>query len=613
MHVELLAPARDRSCGEIAINAGADAVYIGAPRFGARQNAANSVADIGLMVKHAHRYQSRVYVALNTVLLERELPEAVALLHQLYEVGVDGAIIQDLGLLEADLPPIPLIASTQTNAHNLEKVWFLEAAGFSRVILARELCIAEIAQIRAHTKIELEAFVHGALCVCYSGQCYLSHAIGGRSANRGECAQPCRKRFSLVDGQGKTYANAHLLSVKDLNRIRVLGDLLDAGVTSFKIEGRLKDEVYVANTVAAYRQALDDCLHARRMPTCTDRMTLAFTPDLDASFNRGYVEGFVQGDQKMASLDTPKAMGIPVGTVLGKKGNTVEINADEQLSPGDGLCFFSPQGNLAGTSVQSVLDKTIVVNDATDIVSGATLYRNYSQQFHLAVKKGAQRKVPVRMKLETVEAGLLLVVEDVMGNRGTALLSGPLESPRNRELAKTKWLAQLEKTGATEFVCDGIELGDTVAAFVPVAVMNDLRRRGLDALREARLLSIPALVKGEKRPVPCLPEILDSTYNITNSKAEQLHRRFGAKQITPGPETGTAVAAGRVMISKYCLRRELGACLRLPSGKNLPTDLYLATEDGKEHLRLHFDCESCRMHVIRDKAYLPRASGHRPR
>ena len=601
MPIELLAPARDRTCGKIAIDAGADAVYMGAPRFGARRNAANSVADIKLMVDYAHRYQSRVYVALNTVLLERELPEAVALLHQLHEVGVDGAIIQDLGLLEADLPPIPLIASTQTHAHGVEKVQFLEAAGFSRVILARELSIREMGQIRAHTKIELEAFVHGALCVSYSGQCYLSHAIGGRSANRGECAQPCRKRYRLVDGQGRTHANAHLLSMKDLNRIRVLGDLLDAGITSFKIEGRLKDEAYVANTVAAYRRALDDCLEARHMPGCTDKITFSFTPDLDTTFHRGHVEGFAQGGKTMASLDTPKAMGIPVGTATRIRGNAVEIDATEPLSPGDGLCFFSPEGNLDGTLVQSVLAGAIVVNDATGIVPGTTLRRNHSRQFHLAVKKGVQRKVPVRMKLEAVEAGLLLIVEDSTGNRGSSLLPGPFESPRNRELAETKWKTQLEKTGATEFVSDGVELGDTAVPFVPVAVMNDLRRRGLDALRQARLRSIPTLVKREKRPVPCLPETLDSTYNITNSKAEQLHRRFGAKQIAQGPEAGATLAAGRVMISRYCLRRELGACLLLPSGKSLPTDLHLATEDGNENMRLLFDCEACRMHVIRDK------------
>ncbi|HYW81349.1 MAG TPA: U32 family peptidase, partial [Thermoguttaceae bacterium] len=586
---------------EIAINAGADAVYMGAPKFGARRNAANSVADIAWMVEYAHRYQARVYVALNTVLLERELDEAVVLLHQLHDVGVDGAIIQDLGLLETGLPPIPLIASTQTHAHSVEKVQFIEAAGFSRVILARELSIREMKEIRAHTKIELEAFVHGALCVSYSGQCYLSHAIGGRSANRGECAQPCRKRFRLVDGQGRVHANAHLLSMKDLNRIRVLGDLLDAGITSFKIEGRLKDEAYVANTVAAYRQALDDCLEARHMPSCTDRITAAFTPNLDVTFHRGHVNGFAQESETMASLDTPKSMGIPIGAAIGKKGNTIEIHATEPLSPGDGLCFFSPEGNLAGTSVQAVRDNAVVVNDATGIVPGTMLHRNHSQQFQLAVKKGVQRKVPVRMRLQADEAGLLLIVKDSAGNGGTSLLTGPLQSPRNPELAETKWKAQLEKTGSTEFVCNAVELPDAGVPFVPVAVMNDLRRRGLDALREARLLSIPKLAQGEKRPAACLPETLDSSYNITNSKAEHLHRRFGAKQIARGPETGEPIAADRVMISKYCLRRELGACLLQPSGKNLPTDLHLETEDGKEDLRLHFDCKACRMHVIRDK------------
>lgn len=599
-NVELLAPAKDLKCGEIAVSAGADAVYMGAPRFGARRNASNSIADLGAMVEYAHRYQSRVYVTLNTVLLERELPEAVALLHQLYNVGVDAAIIQDLGLLEMDLPPIPLIASTQTHAHSVEKVQFLEAAGFSRAILARELSIEEMRQIRANTTIELETFVHGALCVSYSGQCYLSHAIGGRSANRGECAQPCRKRYHLVDGQGRVHASGHLLSTKDLNRIRVLGDLLDAGITSFKIEGRLKDETYVANTVAAYRHALDDCLESRHMPGCTDRIALPFTPDLDATFHRGYVEGFARGDETMASFDTPKAMGVPVGTALGKKGNTVEIDATEPLFPGDGLCFFSSEGNLAGTSVQSVEGNAIVVNDATSIVSGTALYRNHSQQFHRAVKKGIQRKVPVRMRLKTIEAGVLLTVEDSVGNRGTSLLPGPLESPRNQELAVTKWKTQLEKTGGTEFVCDEVELEDAEIPFVPVAAMNDLRRRGLDALRDARLRSIPTLAKVEKRPVPCLPETLDFTYNITNSKAEQLYREFGAKQIAPGPEAGAPIT-GPVMISKYCLRRELGACLLQPSGKNLPADLHLVTEDGKENLRLHFDCATCKMHVIRDK------------
>ncbi|HLA83858.1 MAG TPA: U32 family peptidase [Thermoguttaceae bacterium] len=601
MPVELLAPARDRTCGEIAVNAGADAVYIGAPRFGARRNAANSVADVGLLVNHAHRYQARVYVTVNTVLLERELDEAVALLRQLYEVGVDAAIIQDLGLLEADLPPLPLIASTQTHAHGLEKVQFLEAAGFSRVILARELSIPEIAEIRARTTIELEAFVHGALCVCYSGQCYLSHAVGGRSANRGECAQPCRKRYRLVDAHGKTHANGHLLSPKDLNRIRRLGDLLDAGVTSFKIEGRLKDAAYVANTVAAYRRALDDCLAARRVPGCTDRISYAFTPNLDVTFHRGYVEGFAEGDAAMACLDAPKAIGTPVATVLGRKENTVEIHPAEPLSPGDGLCFFSPDGTLAGTCVQSVQNNTIVVNDAAGIVPGAVLHRNHSRQFHQAVKKGVQRKVPIRMRLEPVAAGLRLTVEDAVGNQGTATLSGPFDSPRNPLLARTKWKEQLEKTGTTEFVCEGVELPDAAAPFVPVAAMNDLRRRGLDALRAARRRSIPALTKGEMRPVACLPEVLDSTYNVTNSKAQRLHRRFGAKQITPGPEAGGPIAAGRVMISKYCLRRELGACLLWPSAKNLPTDLYLAAEDGKERLRLRFDCEACGMHVIREK------------
>jgi len=422
---ELLAPAQNLECGLAAIDAGADAVYIGAARFGARAKAGNSLADIEALAQHAHTYWARVYVTLNTLLYDDELPQAVRLAHQLHDIGVDALIIQDVGLLECDLPPIPLIASTQMHNHTPERVAFLEAVGFRRVILARELSLAQIKAIRQATTIELETFVHGALCVSYSGQCLMSYAIGGRSGNRGECAQPCRRVHSLVDGNGAVIVkDRHLLSLRDFNLSAHLGDLLDAGVTSFKIEGRLKEKTYVVNVVSAYRRALDRELAARDLAkSSSGRSSVDFTPDLNKTFNRGYTTYYLHGRaEPPGSIDTPKMVGEVVGEVVAVDRRSFRLAPGAtELRNGDGLCFFDAEGVLQGTVVNAVNGSTITPNSMEHIRKGTRIYRNHDHVYLRQLEKSQPaRTIAVQFTLEESPEGFTLTAEDEDGIRSIA-------------------------------------------------------------------------------------------------------------------------------------------------------------------------------------------------
>ncbi len=365
--IELLAPAKNRACGIAAIDHGADAVYIGGPKFGARAAAANSLDDIAHLVNYAHRFRAKVYVAVNTLLENDELEQAVALCHRLYGLGVDALIIQDLGLFASELPPIPLHSSTQMNNRTVEKVRFLEQIGFSQVVLARELSLTEIQAIAAATTVPLEIFVHGALCVAYSGQCYISEVMAGRSANRGECAQFCRHMFTLKDGTGKTVAkDRYLLSLKDLNLSCRLADLIDAGVSSLKIEGRLKDENYVKNVTAAYRVALDRILDAREdvVRASSGRCRFAFTPDPERSFSRGQTDHFlVTPRNTVAEIRTPKSIGKRLGRVVAVDVHSFTLDGVEPVHNGDGLCFFHPKTGLIGFKVNRVEGRSISPKD----------------------------------------------------------------------------------------------------------------------------------------------------------------------------------------------------------------------------------------------------------
>ncbi|HEY3417274.1 MAG TPA: U32 family peptidase, partial [Armatimonadota bacterium] len=425
-HIELLAPAKDLECGMTAIDCGADAVYIGAAHFGAREAAGNSVEDITALTRYAHRYWAKVYVTINTLLHDEEIPEALRLITQLYEAGIDGLIIQDPGLLECKLPPLPLIASTQMHNSTPEKVAFLEGVGFQRAILPRELGLEEIREIRRKTNMELEFFIHGSLCVCYSGQCYLSYAMGGRSGNRGQCAQPCRKVYTLLDSRGQAVVrNKHLLSLRDLNLSAHLAELIEAGICSFKIEGRLKDRAYIANIVGYYRTLLDGVLADLGMRKgSSGAVALGFAPDPTKTFNRGYTTHFLHGRGKPdASIDTPKMIGEPIGRVTTISRRDITVDSSVELHNGDGICFFDRAGELHGTAINGIFGKRFSLLNPDGVEEGMRLYRNHDHEFLTNVQKShPERQVAVTFTLREAPEGFLLQAVDEDGNNAEFML-----------------------------------------------------------------------------------------------------------------------------------------------------------------------------------------------
>ncbi len=605
--VELLAPARDLECGMAAIDCGADAVYIGAPRFGARAAAGNSLEDIAALARHAHKFWARVYATLNTLLFDDELAPACRIAWQLHESGVDGLIIQDTGLLECDLPPLPLIASTQMHNHTPERVAFLERAGFRRAILARELTLEEIRAIRrAAPAIELECFVHGALCVCYSGQCLLSYALGGRSGNRGQCAQPCRRAYTLVDAEGQALAGEqHLLSLRDLNLSERLPDLLAAGVTSFKIEGRLKDRTYVANVVAYYRARLDEALRAAGFARSSSGTSSAgFEPNLAKTFNRGYTAYFLDGrGETVGSPETPKMAGEKVGRVVrlgeaagrvaGVAADSFTIDGAVELHPGDGLAFFGRDGRLRGTTVNAVRGRTVFPQKMEGIEPGTAIHRNHDHAF-LSRVAGArpERRIEVRM---TLRAGPVLEAVDEDGNRAEVAM-GPLISAEKPEAALATLRRQMAKTGETEFACAGVEVALDPVPFVPVSALNALRREVLDRLRAARETNRPRQQGGIVPDDTPYPESeLSCLGNVLNAKAEAFYHRHGVERIEWAAESGLDLHGRRVMTTRYCIREQLGLCGKTERPRISPP-LALIDDEGRR-LELRFDCERCAMEV----------------
>jgi putative protease len=599
--IELLAPARDLACGLTAIDCGADAVYIGAERFGARAKAGNSLDDIEALARHAHSCWSKVYVTVNTLLYDDELPQAVNLLHQLYEIGVDGAIIQDAGLLECDLPPLPLIASTQMHNHSPERVAFLEQVGFQRAILARELSLEQIRAIRqTTTNIELESFVHGALCVCYSGQCYLSYAIGGRSGNRGECAQPCRRRYSLADADSKVLVrDRYLLSLRDLNLSDHLAELIDAGVTCFKIEGRLKDEAYVANVVSAYRRRIDAVLETKGLrKSSSGYSTINFEPDLAKTFNRGYATHFLHGrGEPPGSIDTPKMMGEFVGQVVAVKGKSFTLDTDVELHSGDGICFFAGR-ELQGSVVNAVHGHTVTSQEIEGIQKGTRIYRNHDHAFLKQLRKGrAERKIAVRLKLEETPTGFILKAtdEDDSAAVGELTCDKTLAEKPERALATVE--KQLRKMGDTEFICAELEIAWKKPTFLPVSALNQLRREVLEKLTMVRAQNRPVLQATiYKTDAPYPEKTLSYLGNVLNQSAAAFYRRHGVEEIAPAAESGLDMHGKRAMLTRYCIKHQLGIC---PQENDIPAmkePLYLIDEDGHKY-RLRFNCAACEMEV----------------
>ena len=487
--IELLSPAKDLNCGMEAVNHGADAVYIGAPKFGARAAAGNSLEDIRRLCDYAHLFGVRIYVALNTILKEDELDEARRLVWSLYEAGADALIVQDMALMQMELPPIPLHASTQTDNRTVEKVRFLEKSGFTQVVLARELSLEEIRRIASETEVSLEVFVHGALCVSFSGQCYLSAALSGRSANRGECAQYCRLPYTMVDADGKVIAgNKHLLSLKDMNRSDDLEALMDAGVSSFKIEGRLKDVSYVKNVTAYYRQRLDEILERRPEYTraSVGRSRYTFTPQVEKSFNRGFTSFYLQGrTSDVAAFDTPKSLGEFIGTVKEIRGNSFTVAGLVPLNNGDGLAFFNTRGELEGFRVNRVENNRVYPQEMPRLSPKMKLYRNYDQQFEkLLSKPSAERKIGVRVIFSDNSFGFSLEMEDEEGARVT--LSRPFDKKPAKKAQADNIRVQLSRLGNTLFEARAIEVNLTDNWFVPSSLLTDMRREAVDLLLSDR-------------------------------------------------------------------------------------------------------------------------------
>lgn len=602
--IELLSPAKDLNCGIEAVNHGADAVYIGAPKFGARAAAGNSLEDIRTLCDYAHQFGVRVYVALNTILKEDELEEAQRLVWSLYEAGADALIVQDMALMQMDLPPVPLHASTQTDNRTVEKVHFLEQAGFTQVVLARELSLDEIRRIASETDVALEVFVHGALCVSFSGQCYLSAALSGRSANRGECAQYCRLPYTMVDADGKIIAdNKHLLSLKDMNRADELEALMDAGVSSFKIEGRLKDVSYVKNVTAYYRKKLDEILKRRpeyvRVSSGVSRYT--FTPQVEKSFNRGFTSFYLHGrTPDVTAFDTPKSLGEFVGTVKEIRGNSFTVAGLTPLNNGDGLVFFNARGELDGFRVNRVVDNRVYPQEMPRLSPKMKLYRNYDQQFEkLLSKPSAVRKIGVSMTFTDNPGGFSLEMKDGSGARITVVRLFAKELAEKEQTDNIR--VQLAKLGNTLFEAEKIEVNLTDNWFVPSSLLADMRREAVNLLLSDRRIRYPRELSRKPDSVakPLFPQ-QQLTYlgNVANTRARSFYQEHGVKTIDPAFEL-KAPDHVPLMFSKHCLRYSMGWCPTYQKKKSpFREPYYLLYKEVR--LRLMFDCKHCQMLVLKE-------------
>lgn len=600
--IELLAPAKDLGCGIEAVRHGADAVYIGAPKFGARAAAGNSTDDIHSLCEYAHLYGARIYVALNTILREEELPEAEKLIWEIYQAGADALIVQDMGITRLNLPPIPLHASTQTDNRTVEKVRFLEAAGFTQVVLARELSLNEIRRIANKTNVVLEVFVHGALCVSYSGQCYLSAAMCGRSANRGECAQWCRLPYTMVDDDGREIVrDKHLLSLKDMNRSGELEALLDAGVSSLKIEGRLKDVSYVKNVTAYYRKKLDAIL-SRRDEYCRaswGESTYTFEPSVEKSFNRGFTSFFLHGrETNITAFDTPKSLGEPVGMVKELKVRSFTVAGIKPLNNGDGLTFFNSRGELEGFRVNKVEANRVFPLDMPDIKPKTLLYRNYDQVFEkLLSKPSAERRLRAKMELLNNPFGFTLVMEDETGARVM------IAEPSNKEFARGDQAdnirRQLSKLGNTPFESISVEVKMAENWFVPSSFLAELRRKAVEKMLKAHNIRYGReYARGQKEEMPYLEHSLTYLGNVSNSLAVAFYKAHGVDTIDEAFELRPSEDVP-LMFSRHCLRFSMGWCPVHQKGKSpFKEPYYLIYKNNR--LRLQFDCKQCRMLVYRD-------------
>ena len=600
--IELLSPAKNLEVGVAAINHGADAVYIGGPSFGAREKVGNSIEDIEKLCNHAAVYDAKVYVTLNTLLFDNELEQARKIAWDCYNAGVDALIVQDMSLLMMDMPPIALHASTQCNNTTAEKVKFLEDVGFKQVVLARELSIDEIKEIRSKTTVPLEFFVHGALCVSYSGQCYLSHVIGHRSANRGACAQPCRLAWNLEDESGKLLiANRHLLSLRDMNNSNNLEELIDAGITSFKIEGRLKDADYVKNTTAYYRRALDEIIGRRSDLERASRgvSTPSFEPNLGKSFSRGFTDYFIHGRQKNIDAPfTPKSMGEHIGEIkrIDGKRVTVKLKEDITLHNGDGLCFLDENKQLQGFNVNGV-EKNVVLASSALTSSCADLYRNFDIIWQRSVDAShGNRKIAIKLRMaETADGFSLTAVDENVG----VCLQCQKDIAKNPGTALDNIRTKLSQWGDTKFTVSDIDIKFNDVYFIPASVLGEMKRQLVAELENALIDNHRAARPVETRHGTSLQTDYpanDLSYlgNVTNALARKFYENHGVTHIDEGMEKTMPKGETVVMTTRHCIRYANGMCAK-ETGKPA-TSLYISNERGR--FRLDFDCKKCCMKVV---------------
>lgn len=613
-HLELLSPARDTAIAREAILHGADAVYIGGPGFGARHNASNSLQDIAELVPFAHRYGAKIFITLNTILHDDELEPAQQLITRLYETGVDALIVQDMGILQLDIPPIELHASTQCDIRSVEKAKFLSDVGFSQIVLARELNLSQIKAIHDATAATIEFFIHGALCVAYSGQCNISHAQTGRSANRGDCSQACRLPYTLKDDQGRVVAfEKHLLSMKDNDQTANLGALIDAGVRSFKIEGRYKDMSYVKNITAHYRQMLDFLIEARGGFTRSSagRTEHFFVPSTDKTFHRGSTDYFVNERQmNIGAFDSPKFVGLPVGEVLKVNKDTLDVEVTEPLANGDGLNVLIKREvvGFRANTVEKIGENRYRVKpnempaDLYKVRQNQVLNRNLDHNWQQALlKTSSERRVAVDIALSGWQEQLILTLTSEDGVCVTHTLDGEFAAANNAEKALQQLQDGVSKLGQTLYYARDVDVMLPEALFVPNSMLNQLRRETVEMLDKARL---EGYRRGQRKAVANPPPVYPDSHlsflaNVYNHKAREFYQRYGVQLIDAAYEAHQEKGEVPVMITKHCLRFAFNLCPKQAKGsikswKATPMQLI----NGDEVLTLKFDCRPCEMHVI---------------
>lgn len=598
--LELLAPAKDLPTAVAAINCGADAVYIGAMRFGARQMASNDIDEIARLVDYAHKFNVKIYVTVNTIIYEDELHDVEALVTNLYRIGVDALIVQDMALLRMNLPPIALHSSTQCDLRTAEKAQFLQDVGFSQLVLARELTISEIKAIRAVTNVPLEVFIHGALCVSYSGRCQLSHVAKDRSANRGACAQMCRLRYDLTDESGRVIERGlHLLSLKDLNQTENIATLVEAGATSFKIEGRLKDANYVKNVVSHYNRVLNELVErsgGKYVRASVGECVVPFDCDVNKSFNRGFTQYFLKErrpNATMASLFTPKSQGEFIGKVKSSKGKTIIVETQVQMHNGDGLSYFDERGEYYGFRVNVAERNKVICNSELKIKPGTKLYRTYDKAFDdVLISNEMRRKISVDFELRTNDNTLILKATDCRGNEVVKTLHvGKLQVAQKNQAQRQ--IETLSKLGDTIYAVRNIVVDENI--FIPASALSALKRDVIVGLDVAQRVTYEfEYRRTENKNAKYIADRLNYADNVANSLAEKFYRSHGVSEIEPAFETGTTPVADKpLMHTRYCIRRELGACRMLKNAKRLPEKLFLKT--GNLTLAIDCDCVACEM------------------